>query len=416
MDKSHHLYSRFATEAHILKSLNYPSIPIIYDIEEDDEYFYIIEEYIQGVSLASIINNHKSLPISTIYEYAKQICETLLYMHQLKPIGILHLDLKPDNIIITDGKIKLIDYGNAIVSKTKVDECIGSKGFAAPEQYESGVLTPAADIYSVGAVLLYMATGTFAKENIYNVSSGVLQNIIDKCMKHNPQERYENISSLLNELEKIKITADLSQFINFVGTKSGIGVTHAGLMFCSYLARKGYKCIYQEMNSKRDVIKMINAADNVKFKKGVYKIENCSIMPYSDNVISEEWMGKYDFIVRDYGWCKDFSVPVYDGMTVVVGGGKDYELDDTIEAYKQILSNNKGIALINFTQAGRFVRKFFEKKLQSFYRLNYVADPFSKSKEADVVFGIITKKYLEKERFYEKKGRNKNNRRDGNSG
>ncbi|MBE5965035.1 MAG: serine/threonine protein kinase [Lachnospira sp.] len=413
IDKSHHLYSRFVAEAQILKSLNYPNIPIIYDIEEDDQYLYIIEEYIEGISLTSYITNHKNIPLITIYEYAKQICNTLLYMHQIKPIGILHLDLKPDNIIIADGIIKLIDYGNAVMVNSKISTCIGSCGFAAPEQYEEGVLTVAADIYSIGAILLYMATSTFDKNNILKVSSIELQFIISKCMKTNPKERYENISSLLKDLENINYKTNLSLYINVLGTKGGIGCTHVSIMLASYFKRKGYKCIYEEKNKNRNIIKMIRALGLGKFKNGFYQIEDCKMMPFSDNVIANEWKDFYDIIVRDYGCYEEMSIPVLEGITILVGGGKEYEIEDTIELYKGLTENNTTLALLNFMDMTDFVRMCIKRKIQNFYCMPIANNPFKRSRKVDNSFEYMCRNHFLKEKLHEKKRRNKNYRSNG---
>ena len=98
---------RLIKEAVYLKSLSHPSIPIIYDIEEDERYFYIIEEYVQGESLKSMLNRQKHFSMEEIIEYGIQLCDIVDYLHNQKPYPIVHGDITPTNIMIKNRKIKI---------------------------------------------------------------------------------------------------------------------------------------------------------------------------------------------------------------------------------------------------------------------------------------------------------------------
>ena len=117
-------------EASLIKNLKHPHIPIIYDIYEDDISICIIEEYISDIGV--------------------KLCNILEYLHNYQD-GIIHLDIKPDNIIIDENNnVKLIDFGNALYGDESQQLSMLSPGYAAPEQYDNRQLTRSADIYSVG--------------------------------------------------------------------------------------------------------------------------------------------------------------------------------------------------------------------------------------------------------------------------
>ena len=109
----------FLREAEILKSLRDPGIPVIYDLEEDQNYFYIIEEYLEGHSLSALMKERGSLTRAEIAAYGSELCRILVYLHSLKPNPILHLDLQPKNLMICGGALKLIDFDQAVFSAGK---------------------------------------------------------------------------------------------------------------------------------------------------------------------------------------------------------------------------------------------------------------------------------------------------------
>ncbi|GKX28715.1 hypothetical protein SH1V18_11950 [Vallitalea longa] len=201
-------------EPSILKDLNHPLIPQIVDIEEDADYLYIIEEYVQGVNLEEYRKQNKNIGEKTIVDIAMQICDVLEYLHTRKPYPIIFRDLKPGNIMLTDGnKIKFVDFGIAREYKYNSDTdtvLLGTRGFAAPEQYGLGQSDIRTDIYSFGVTLYYLISGnniTSTKKelyiNEYGSYSDSLQKIIENCIKIHPNERYQSVKEIKEELTQI---------------------------------------------------------------------------------------------------------------------------------------------------------------------------------------------------------------------
>lgn len=207
----------FLAEPNILKKLNHPRLPIIIDIVEDKDYIYIIEDYVDGVSLEDELSNKGTIDEKTVVEWAKQLCQALLYLHNLKPNPIIYRDMKPANIMKKkDGEVKLIDFGIAREYKAdaKSDTTfIGTRGFAAPEQFGTAQSDARTDIYSLGVTLYNLITGKSPNEYPYEIvpvrrfnkklSRGI-EHIITKCTKQNPKDRYQTVGALLKDLNNIE--------------------------------------------------------------------------------------------------------------------------------------------------------------------------------------------------------------------
>lgn len=207
----------FLAEPNILKRLNHPRLPMIIDIVEDRDYIYIVEDYVDGVSLERELELKKSIDEKIVVEWAKQLCEALLYLHNLKPNPIIYRDMKPANIMKKkEGDVKLIDFGIAREYKkeAKSDTAyVGTRGFAAPEQFGTAQSDARTDIYSLGVTLYNLITGKSPNEYPYEIvpvrkinkklSRGIEQ-IINKCTRQNPKERYQSVEALLKDLNNIE--------------------------------------------------------------------------------------------------------------------------------------------------------------------------------------------------------------------
>ena len=156
-------------EAKILSEVHHPYIVNVLEVFEENNTAYIVMEYIAGSSLKDKLSKEGVLPEPLVLRYIKQIGEALAFVHQK---NILHLDIKPSNIIIDrNNNARLIDFG---VSKrydiqeeeTSTTMLTLSKGFAAIEQYDSeGIqtFTPCPDIYSLGATMYNLLTGKICR-------------------------------------------------------------------------------------------------------------------------------------------------------------------------------------------------------------------------------------------------------------
>jgi serine/threonine protein kinase len=203
-------------EPNILKKLKHPALPRIFDINEDQNYLYIVEDYIEGVSLDKELQRVERFPEKTIIEWAKQICDAFSYLHNLKPNPVIYRDMKPANIMATsENEIKIIDFGIAREYKEEAEgdtTHIGTIGYAAPEQRGTSQSDARTDIYSLGVTLYHLLTGKSPNEPPFEIipvrkidkklSQGI-EYIIKKCTQADPKKRYQSVEALLKDLNNI---------------------------------------------------------------------------------------------------------------------------------------------------------------------------------------------------------------------
>lgn len=212
-------YRMLIQESVILKKLNHTNIPRITTIKDSGDSKFIIMDYIQGRSVKDLILEKGRIDQSMAVSILLQVCKVLAYLHNRKN-PIFYRDLKPDNIMVqdTEGTIKLVDFGTAVIisegNETIVDN-LGTAGFAAPEQRTGAKYDLRSDIYAFGRTMYYMLTGinpfvekkgvslTPIREVDSSLSKG-LEVIIEKCTKVNPDERYQTIEEVTYALENYK--------------------------------------------------------------------------------------------------------------------------------------------------------------------------------------------------------------------
>jgi eukaryotic-like serine/threonine-protein kinase len=221
-NKDEDFIRRFKREAESATSLDHPNIVSIYDVGEDEEIYFIVMEYVQGKTLKQYIKEHGKLSVEESLHIMKQIVSGMAVAHDH---GIIHRDIKPHNILITEnGTAKLTDFGIALAitsaTITHTNSILGSVHYFSPEQARGGIANAKSDIYSFGAVLYEMVTGRvpFVGESPVSVALKHLQenvieprrlnpeipqsveNIILKALAKNPLKRYDNAQELLSDM------------------------------------------------------------------------------------------------------------------------------------------------------------------------------------------------------------------------
>lgn len=199
-----------------LQMIPIEGIPKIVELYEEDSSLTIIEEYISGETLQEKINN-SSLCKNDITYYIKDLCNILIKLHSFNP-PIIHRDIKPSNIIITPyNRVMLIDFNAAkYFTDTKSSDTVllGTKGYAAPEQYGFGSSTQQTDIYAIGVLLKELTSSLSTPTNEFN-------NLISKCTQINPSDRFLSVSELHKKLH-IEPPSSNSNFIQIESWRSFI--------------------------------------------------------------------------------------------------------------------------------------------------------------------------------------------------
>ena len=183
-----------------LKDISNPNLARIYEVCPCQDYCAIIEEYISGENLESILEDEKILSEEVVTAYLIQILKALQIVHNQ---GIVHRDLTPANILIsTDNVPKLIDFGIARNQKENQSQdtmILGTLGYASPEQFGFRQTDGRADIYAIGILINKMLTGKLPNEQL--TENKKYQKIVEKCIQIDPDKRYYSVEQILEQIE-----------------------------------------------------------------------------------------------------------------------------------------------------------------------------------------------------------------------
>jgi WD40 repeat protein/predicted Ser/Thr protein kinase len=227
----------FQREASMLASLMHQHLPRIYEQFSEGGRFYLVMDFIEGETLESTLDKlgNKTLPVERVLEIGIQLCTVLDYLHTSQP-PIIFRDLKPANIMLTPrGHLYLIDFGIARHFKpgqARDTTALGSSGYAAPEQYGKSQTTPRADIYSLGATLHQLLSGSdpsespfhFAPLQLKSLSMGnELNALVLSMVSINASDRPASAALVKQELQRmiLGITAPLVGAASIPGMPTG---------------------------------------------------------------------------------------------------------------------------------------------------------------------------------------------------
>jgi serine/threonine-protein kinase len=232
--------SRFLREARAAAALNHPNIVHLYSVEEADDLVFITMELVQGRSLRQLLSDGTGLSLAKTISFAAQMADGLACAHAA---GVVHRDLKPGNVMVTDGeRIKILDFGVAkfvepvstadsegptTSDQTGGGRAVGTAGYMSPEQALGRPVDARADLFALGVVLFEMATGRapFRGDTAAAVFDHLLNRpqpplltlkptlprslevIIDKALEKDPDRRYRKASEILNDLRAVDVSA-----------------------------------------------------------------------------------------------------------------------------------------------------------------------------------------------------------------
>lgn len=220
--------TKFRTEAQSAAGLEHPNIVNIYDVGSDDGLYYIVMEYVEGITLKTYIEKKGQLSFKESVSIAIQVARGIEAAHNKE---IIHRDIKPQNIMIsTEGKVKVTDFGiaRAASSNTISADVMGSVHYASPEQARNGFVDARSDLYSLGIVMYEMITGRVPFDGDTTVAVAIqhlqeeivppstyasnipvsFEQIIMKCTLKNPDRRYQTIAELLADLRRSLVSPD----------------------------------------------------------------------------------------------------------------------------------------------------------------------------------------------------------------
>ncbi|MFO8043352.1 MAG: serine/threonine-protein kinase, partial [Alkalispirochaeta sp.] len=223
---------RFRREAQIMMDLRNDAIVNVYDHFREGSFYYIVLEYVDGVSLEGLIRERRYLPDSVALILLREVCRGLAYAHER---NVVHRDIKPANILISSrGEVKIVDFGIATIhggdggeggdaGLTREGMTLGTPSYMAPEQFQSTrSVDRRADIYSLGVVLYEMVTGmrpypgTLSPEVIARIQRGryraaravnpkvtaFTNRLIRRMLRPQPVRRFSDLSRVIGRINR----------------------------------------------------------------------------------------------------------------------------------------------------------------------------------------------------------------------
>ena len=319
ISKTNPFFNQLKTEANFLSKYSSKLIPKLYDVEEDGENLYLVEEYVEGVSLASEEFLRNCLSEKELKSIVKGIFDFLQYINSLEE-SLLYIDWKPDNIILSKDGIKVVDFGSVIYMEENAGFTpLATAGFAAPELMKGTVAGRATDIYGFGSLVRYLAGNTVRESGLFK--KGIREKCLKLsglCLKDKPKDRpyIKDIEKVVKKLCKdtssrpeinrgrgiIRDTA--SKMIAVCGAESGVGTTHIALLMAKELAAKGRKVAFLSLIRDED--------GSETFLSSAADLKNIRIY----NSVAEEDVAYFlkqgfDNIVLDFGRIDELSLLFY---------------------------------------------------------------------------------------------------------
>lgn len=179
-----------------LLTVSCPHLPRIVEVAQRDGKTVVLEEYIQGDTLAFLLEGGQ-LTSAQAKDIVHQLCGALWVLHS---IGAVHRDVKPENVMIRGDEVVLIDFDASRIYKQEREsdtQILGTTGFAAPEQYGLSQSDERADIYALGVLLNIMLTGKHPSKEL---APGKLGRIVQRCTMMSPKKRFRNVIHLMEVL------------------------------------------------------------------------------------------------------------------------------------------------------------------------------------------------------------------------
>lgn len=399
-------YGQFLKEAHLLRDLRHPGIPIIYDLAEDENFSYLIEEYLSGDTLQALVSAQGPLSRAMTIQYGIQICRLVHFLHSAKSTPILYLDLQPQNLLVCSGTLKLIDFGQAVgISEAEqLTKRYGTIGYAAPEQYTAELLDERTDLYAIGAVLYFMRTGKCPEpvpSYPLQYFDSAMEQILRTCLTPSREERYASAEILENALCSLtdcaygetKEQADLSLTIAVAGVKAGAGTTHMAIGLSVYLMECGYHNQYEEKNSSGAILRMADWFRREPDRCGCVHIRGIRLLPQYGPAACFE-TGKVSCVIRDYGtaWSA-ISLHQADAVLLICGS-RWWEQSYAGEAY-EALKAHPGLVLIYNHISGQKILLPSGAKKDRCFPMPFFPDPFEIQSQTLLFYTRILKSALD---------------------
>lgn len=386
MKKNEITRQQYQQEIQVLKNLSIPGIPELYDYGEDEEKLFIVEEFVSGSSLHSILM--QSISQEQLINYSKQIATIICRLHNH---GFLYLDLKQEHIMVEQEQVYLLDYGLAQYVEHDMAEGIvyGTIPYVAPEQLNQHYATRSSDVYSLGIIFNEMITAT--RRCNKEVKSKYIA-MTKRMTVQQPDQRkipLKEILSILSELEEEKIEGIRSHprtKIAVVGSQHRVGTTFFSIYLTSCLNAANQDACYYESEANRWILGSTwSKKEDLKVlprMRGKLKVipnygpfvdkEDINTLLYKKRMSK---IGIYDLGVIS----EDMNLEEYDFVFLMLGA-RPWEQMQSLEAVKMLPVNKYRrlfCSLVSKNEASQLARVLEE----GVYRIGVVEDIYKPKKQ-----------------------------------
>lgn len=372
---------KFRQESLSAASLTHPNIVSIYDTGVDENIYYIVMEYVKGMTLKKYINKKGIIEENEAINITRQIAEALKHAHKNK---VIHRDIKPHNILMTEENIaKVADFGIARAANTSTiintSNVIGSVHYFSPEQARGGYVDEKSDIYSLGVVMYEMVTGevpfdadnhiTVAMKHVNekvipptiknNKISKNYEKIILKCLNKQQSYRYQNINELLDDLKKVSQNKEyaVTNFNDRIKSSPTIIVPKIEEVLVEDDPEKE-NALKRFFSDNKDVLVDDDTDHYVKSKSKIKTAILAILLALVITAIVAMFAFRY---IKNYLTVKEVPVPQLVGLSEELAQKTVDDLDLGLKVEDRIYSSEyeEGIVIRQKIESGEFLKKDF---------------------------------------------------------
>ena len=360
ISKTHPFFKQLKKEAKFLSEHSLELIPRLYDIEEDNENLYLVEEYVQGLSLASEDFLRNKLKERELVDIVTKLFDFLKFINSLEE-SVLYIDWKPANIIITEKGVKIVDFGSVLYSEEDDFTSLATEGFAAPELKKGKKPGSYTDVYGFGSIIKYLTDRTEGEKTL--LKRTVKEKLIKlsaKCIRENYRER-PDIKALEKAIKSFAGRRDFSfrtdsdrnilndvnsAKIGICGNTNGVGTTHIAFCVANELIKQGRKVAYvavdRDMDTELKLCRMPEGLKHIQIYKNVYEEDIAYFLKKG-----------FDNLIIDFGKIDEFSLLFHscDTKLVVVQNNfvKGGELEEFLTSHQDDIGEKGWMILDNLS-------------------------------------------------------------------
>ena len=387
----------FQQEISFLKNLNHPGIPVLFDYEEDMEFYYLFEEYVEGISLDELVKQGRNFTETRLVWIGLQLCDILSYLHEQRPHPILYQDFKLEHVYLFKETIKLVDFGLAMFWDEHEKEnknFFGTNEFSAPEKIRKGEVGITTDIYGLGKVLWVLYRALPVESQNEN-----LKEVILKAIHEDNKKRFCDMKEFkialkdavdgfeikpMNDRQNVKY---LDKQIAIGASQSRMGATHLSIALCSYFKKQGTQVHYKDMQKE---FKEEMFFDYITGKEKTAQPK--------ETLIKKFWPKRKQkardtrLTVIDYGYpIEDVAEFLEVDLCMVLLGTRPWELEYTYRLCEKLQDAKNIIYICNWGNllAAKQIGRKIGKKV---YCFPLDEDPYKDSAKKDTFFSYVQQK------------------------